>query len=164
MAAAAAATCAVFDRSLPDTRSATQNGGAGWIGSKAGARNAFITIDSNGYVDQAAAAGAAVSGTVDVGLLVDDVASTVAADSTDAKAVRYRIFTDETEIELPLVNNSDTFVTVLATRVGESLGIYRRSTGDYAADANASSHLYVTGVNVAKGTVRCKVIEANRLK
>lgn len=164
MAVASAEHFSVRDKGLPDIRSAAKYGGAGWIGSKAGVRGAFVTIDSNGYVDQAAAAGAAVSGTVDVGILHSDVASSVAADSSDALAVEYRVPTDETFVELSLVNNSDTLVTVANTRVGESLGLYRVTTGEYCADANASTHLYVTGVNVTKGTVICKIIEANRLK
>lgn len=164
MAAATAPHFSIRDKGLPDIRNATKYGGAGWIGSKAGARGAFVQIDSSGYIDQAAAAGAAVSSTLDVGILHSDVASTVAADSTDALKVEYRIATDETFIELSLVNNSDTLVTVANTRVGEALGLYRLSTGEYAADANASGHIYVTGVNVTKGTVIGKLIEANRLK
>lgn len=164
MAAATAAHFSISDYGEPIIRNAADYGGAGWIGSKAGKRNDFVTIDSNGYVDAARAAGGAITSTVDVGLLHSDVASTVAADSADALAVEYRILTDETVVELPLVNNSDTYVTVANTRVGESLGLYRLTNGTWAADANASGHLYVTGVNVTKGTVKGVILEANRLK
>lgn len=137
---------------------------AGWVGSKAGKRGDFVQVSGTGYIDQAAAAGAAVAGTVDVAMLNQKVASTVAADSTTAKAVRMRKFQDSDLIELQLVNNSDTRVDVTAAMVGDALGIYRLSTGDYAADQNGTSHLIVKRVNTTRNTVLCAVIEANRLK
>lgn len=126
----------------------------GWVGSKAGARGAFVTVDSSGYIDQAAAASNAVS-TVRVGILVDDVASTVAAASTNALAVGYRPWTEDTEVELPLVTNSDTFITVTGAYVGDKVGIYRRTTGDYAFDTNGTGYGRIIRVNTTRGTVTC---------
>ena len=164
MAAADRAYFSVREKTPPEVYNAFQYGGAGWIGSKQGKRNEFVTIDSNGYSDAARAAGGALGATVDVALLHSDVASTVAADSDDAKKVEIRKLNERTIIELPMVNNSDTYVTVLNTRAGETLGLYRRTDGSWAADANGSSHFYVTGVDVAKGTVKGIIVEANRLK
>lgn len=124
----------------------------------------IIQIDSNGYIDQAAAAGAAINSSLDVGVLHGDVASTVAADSTDALAVPYRCATDETVIWLPYVNNSDTYVTVTNALLGNAVGLYRRSDGVYAWDANTTTHGIVVALDATRGLLGCKLIEANRLK
>lgn len=165
MAAATAPHFSIDDRAATATvRNANDYGGAGWVGSKAGKVGDFVQIDSNGYTDQAAAAGAAVAGTVDVGILNTKVASTVAAASAEAMDVEYRICSDKTRIWLPQVNNSDTFTTVTDDLIGDARGIYRRSTGDYAWDSNGSGHGIVVAVDVARGLMACVLIEANRLK
>lgn len=164
MAAATAPFFDITDKGLPDIRSAKDYGGAGWVGSKAGTHGDIIQIDSNGYIDQAAAAGAAINSSLDVGVLHGDVASTVAADSTDALAVPYRCATDETVIWLPYVNNSDTYVTVTNALLGDAVGLYRRSDGVYAWDANTTTHGIVVALDATRGLLGCKLIETNRLK
>ena len=160
MAAAVAPIFNIFDRSTPEIRGAA----LGWIGSKACSRGHFVTVDSNGYIDQAAAAGAAVSSTLDVAVAVNDIASTVAAAADEALDFQMRVCSDQTEIELPVVTNSSTLVTPTTAMQGDAVGLYRRSTGDYAWDTNGTSHGIVTRVDTTRGTLTCKLIEANRLK
>lgn len=136
----------------------------GWIGSKAGAKGDFVTVDSSGYIDQAAAAGAAVNTSLDLAILNNKIASTVAAAASAALATKMRIMHDDDTIELQVVTNSDTEVTVTTAMVGDAMGVYRLSTGDYAADTNATAHLICVGVNLTRNTARFKLIEANRLK
>lgn len=85
MSAAVAPIFGIEDKGLSQIRKTA----VGWIGSKAAARNNIGQIDTNGYIDQAAAAGAAVSSTLDVGVIDNDIASTVAAaaDEADRKSV-----------------------------------------------------------------------------
>lgn len=160
MAAAVAPIFDISDRIEPDV----QKTAAGWVGSKAGARNDVVTVDSNGYIDAARAAGGALTNTVNIAFLVTDVASTVAADSEEALDVQMRIPGEYTEVELPLVTNSDTFVTPTAAMQGDAMGLYRRTAGDWAWDSNGSGHGIVKRVNVTRGTVTCVVPEANRVK
>lgn len=136
----------------------------GWIGSKLGKKGNFGTITAAGYIDQAAAAGAAVAGTVDVGLLNNNIAAAEAAGSTKCLATKLRIPHDDDIIELGLVNGSDDAVTVTTAMEYDAFGIYRKSDGVYAADQGGSGHLLCVGVNTRRNTVLCKLIEANRLK
>lgn len=160
MAAAVAPIFGIADYHSPSIQ--TQ---AGWVGSKAGARGAFVTVDANGFIDQAAAVTNAVA-TVRVGVLDTDVASTVAAASTDALAVAYRPCTDQTEIELPLITSGTslvTFVTVAATRVGDLVGLARRTAGDYCWDTTGTDYAKVLRCNVARGTLTCVLLATMRL-
>ena len=153
MAAAVAAIFGIADRQF----NIGGQGGAGWVGSKAGEPGHFVTVSATGYIDQAAAAAAAV-GAVRVGILTSKIASTVAADSDDALKARYRIPTQETEIELPLVTNSDVFITPANTHVGDLVGLYRRTPGDYAWDTNGTSHAKVKKVDIERGTATCTLL------
>lgn len=138
---------------------------AGWVGSKAGARGNFVTVDASGYIDQAAAVSNAVA-TVRVGVLDTDVASTVAADSSDALDVTYRPLTDLDEITLPLITSGTSvvnFVTVANTRVGDLVGLARRTAGDYCWDTTGTDYAKVKSVDVANGLVTCVVLSTMRL-
>lgn len=131
---------------------------AGWVGSKAGVHGDLVTIDSNGKIDQAVAAGNPVGATTKWAVLADDVASTVAAASDDALAVRYQPLTDQDRIEMQLVNNSDTVVTAAVTHVGDMVGFYRCSDGSYAADVNTATHAQVVDVDTDRNTVLLKPV------
>jgi hypothetical protein len=155
MAAAVAPIFGISDYHSPGVSTA-----AGWIGSKAGVRGAFVKVDANGFIDQAAAVTNAVA-TVRVGVLDTDVASTVAAASADALAVQYRPCTNETEIELPLITSGTslvTFVAPVAANVGDLLGLARRTAGDYCWDTTGTDYGRCIRVNVARGTVTCVLI------
>jgi hypothetical protein len=130
---------------------------AGWVGSAAGSRGHFVKVDASGYIDHARAAGGAFT-PARVGVLNQDVASTVLADSDDAKLVHYAEINDGTEIELPLVTNSNTFVDPANTHIGDLVGLYRRTTGDWAYDTNTTDMARVIRINEDRGTVTCKFL------
>lgn len=143
---------------------------AGWIGSKAGLSADFVTIDASGYLDQACAAGAAVGANTKVGMLCTPIASTVAADSDDAKKVQYESPTEAAEIELQVVNESDTVLATNKNMLQDEFGLYRDSSGNYhASSGGANKKLVCVGVGRqfaltdTGGTMRFKVIDAQRL-
>ncbi len=160
MAAAVAPIFQVAGRFSP-----IQKTPAGWVGSKAGSRNHFVTVDASGFIDQAAAVTNAVA-TVRVGLLNNDVASTVAQSSTEALGVSYRQLTDETYIELPLITSGTSlvnFVSVANTRVGDLVGLARRTAGDYCWDTTGTDYAKVISADAARGTLTCVVLSTMRL-
>lgn len=159
MPAAVAPLFGIDDFSIPNIRISS----AGWIGSAAGTHDDLITIDSNGFITEAVAAGNAVGSTTKVGFLGQDVASSVAAASAAALAVQFRAPQETTEVELSVVNNSDTLITPTAAMEGDTIGLYRRSTGEYVADTNGSTHLFVKRANIARGTVIGIIVPALRV-
>lgn len=160
MAAAVAPIFDIKDRISPDIRKTE----AGWVGSKAGSRNGIGTIDANGFIDVARAAGGALTNTVNIAVLQNDIASSVAAAAAEALDFEIRVPGEYTEIGLPVVTNSDTFITPTAAMRGDSFGLYRRTNGDWAWDSNGSGHGICTRVNVSRGIIYCVVPEANRVK
>lgn len=159
----AAAVAPIFDIK-EGVRDDIQTTAAGWVGSAAGVRNNIGTVDSNGYIDNARAAGGALTNTVNICILHNDIASSVAAASAEALAFQMRIPGEYTEIGLPVVNNSDTLITPTAAMQGDAVGLYRRTTGDWAWDTNGSGHGIVKRVDIARGIIYCVVPEANRVK
>lgn len=138
---------------------------AGWIGSKAGTRRDFCKVDANGFIDQAAAAGAVVA-TVRIGVLQNDVASGVAAASDDALDVQYCTLGEETYVTLPLITSGSsftTFVSATAANVGDLVGLARRTAGDYCWDTTGTDYGKVLRVDVARGLVTCSVLATVRL-
>ena len=160
MAAAVAPIFDIKDRIGPDIRKTA----AGWVGSKAGVRNQIGTVDANGYIDVARSAGGALTNTVNICILHDDIASSVAAGSDEALAFQMRIPGEYTEIGLPVVNDSDTYITPTAAMQGDAVGLYRCTDGSWAWDINGTGHGVVTRVNVSRGIIYCVVPEANRVK
>jgi len=160
MAAAVAPIFKIKDRNSPDIRKTA----AGWVGSKAGIRNQIGTVDSNGYIDVARTAGGALTNTVDICILQNDIASSVAAGAQEALDFEMRVPGGETEIGLPVVNNSDTWITPTAAMQGDAFGLYRRTTGDWAWDSNGSGHGKCTRIDLTLGIIYCVVPEANRVK
>lgn len=159
MSAAVAAIVDIKDKLSPDIQKAS----AGWVGSKACSRGHFVTKDSNGFLDQARAAGGAVTSTVDIGIAMNDIASTVAAAADEALDFQYRSPGEHTEIGLPVVTNSDTYITPTAAMEGDAVGLYRCTDGSYAWDTNASGHGKIKRVDISRGLVYVIVFEANRL-
>lgn len=160
-----AAAVAPYFRIADSVNSPARKSKAGWVGSKAGARNAFVYLDANGYIDQAAAAGAVIA-SKRVGVLLTDVASTVAADGTDALAVQYRPIRETTRITMPLITSGTsfaTFVTVANTRIGDLVGIARRTAGDYCFDTTGTDYAYVTAVDVTNGLVTGSLLNDVRI-
>lgn len=159
-----AAVAPVFD--IKSRFSRLQKTTAGWVGSKAGKRNDFCKVDASGYIDQAAAAGAVVA-TVRVGVLQNDVASTVAAASPEAKAVGYRQCTDDDEIEMAVITSGTSFTTLVAPTAameGDLIGIARRATtGEYVWDTTGNDYARVKSVNIARGTLTGVLLPTMRL-
>jgi hypothetical protein len=160
MSAAVAAIFDIKDRLSADIRKTA----AGWIGSKAGSRNGIGTVDSNGFIDVARAAGGALTNTVNICILQNDIASTVAAAAEEALDFEMRIPSEFTEIGLPVVTSSDTYITPTAAMQGDSVGLYRLTDGSWAWDTGGSGHGIVTRVDVSRGIIYCVVPEANRVK
>lgn len=159
----AAAVAPIFDIK-EGVRDDIRTTAAGWVGSKAGVRNQIGTVDSNGYIDVARAAGGALTNTVNICILENDIASSVAAAADEALDFQMRIPGEYTEIGLPVVTDSDTFITPTAAMQGDAFGLYRRTDGDWAWDSNGTGHGICTRVNVARGIIYCVVPEANRVK
>jgi len=163
MAAAVAAVFDISDRMSPDIGTVE----AGWVGSKAGSRNHIVTIDSSGRLDQAAAAGAVITPpAAGLGILVNDIASTVAVDSEEALDVQFRRPTDSMRLELALITSGTSFTTLVAptaTRVGEIIGLARRTEGEYVADTTGTDLFKVTKVNVTRGTVKGYILHTYRI-
>lgn len=160
-----AAAVAPYFRIADSVNSPARKSKAGWVGSKAGARNAFVYLDASGYIDQAAAVSNAVA-SKRVGVLLTDVASTVAADSSDALAVQYRPIRETTRITMPLITSGTslvTFVTVANTRIGDLVGLARRTAGDYVWDTTGTDYGYVTAVDVTNGWVTASLLNDVRI-
>lgn len=159
MAVAVAAIFDVHEYGVPDVKTTP----AGWVGSLAGVRNDVITIDASGFITEAVAAGNPVGATTKIGILGDNIASTVAAASDTALQTMYRSPRDSTILEFAVVNNSDTLITPTAAMVGDKIGLYRLSAAApvspnaYVADINGSTHFEVTDINLARGTVKGRI-------
>lgn len=135
----------------------------GWTGSKAGKRNDIITIGASGDIDQAVAVSTEVATGTLIGILKQKVASSVAAASTTAKAVKYQIPTDGTILEMKVVTDSDTEVTVTAAMVGDKFSIWRTANGFYCANTADTLHLVCVGINTARNTGYFTVQQSKRL-
>ena len=135
----------------------------GWVGSKAVNHGDFVTYAS-GYFDQAHATGGAVSTSTLLAIAVTDLASTVAAASSDALAFQALFPGDTTLIELSVVNGSDTLVTPATSDVGTVIGLYRRSTGEYCADKNGTVSFKVQEVDLTRGTMKGTIPASLQLK
>lgn len=162
MAAAVAPIFSISDRVSPFVLKSP----AGWIGSKAGLHNDFCFFDANGFIDEAAAAGAVISAKR-LGLLGQDIGSGVAAASAEALAMQVRIPGDNTQVEMSLLTSGSSFTTLVTpanTNIGDPMGVARRSTGEYCWDTTGTDMGVIQGVNVARGTVTGTILPAQRLK
>lgn len=134
---------------------------AGWVGSKAGVRGDLVTIDSNGKIDQAAAAGATVGTTVKLGILDTDIASSVAAASDEALAVKYQPIDDQMLLEVQLVTDveaAETALTAAAAHVGDMIGFGRLTDGGYVGDLSETSHAQVVSVDTERNTAQVRLL------
>jgi len=137
----------------------------GWIGSKAGKRNQFCQVTAAGFIDQAAAAGAVVA-TVRVGVLQNDIASSIAQASEEALRVGYRPIRETTTITLPLITSGTSFAAFVAptgANVEDLVGLARMTDGNYAWDTTGTDYGKVVSVDTVRGLVTCTVLEAKRL-
>jgi len=128
---------------------------AGWVGSKLGTHGDLVTIDANGYIDQAVAVNTVVAATTRVGRLQIDIASTIAVATDEALAVTYQPFNPDSLAEYQLITGADldTVVTATAAMVGDIYGLARTTLGAYVVDTNTTTHVRVVRVDTARNTV-----------
>jgi hypothetical protein len=138
-----------------------------WVGSKAGVEGDLVTRDANGRYDQAVAAGSNIGANTKIGILNQDVLSTVAADGQ----VSVERFDDDSVLELQAVDGSGVAVATTQAMVGDSLEIKRLASGQYAADTATTTNAKVEVIGISPryalgevgGFLLCRVIAAQRL-
>ena len=143
----------------------------GWVGSKLGTKGDLVTLDSNGRVDQAVAAGSNVGANTRLALLNDAVASTVA----QGASVGIEKLDDDTLIELPVTSGDSaisTPSTTLPTLIGKQYEIRRVTTsGIYTVDTSATTNVKCEVVSLGTvfptsdnfSTVLVKILSAARI-
>jgi len=143
---------------------------AGWVGSKAGTKGDFITLDSNGRVDQAAAGGSNIGSTTRVALLATP---SISSSATAGAACAIEKLDDDTLIELQ-ATSSDSLAATANSMVGKRYEVRRITTElNYTVDTStgASSNPTVEVVEISKrfpvgtsgGTLICRVIGSQRI-
>lgn len=140
---------------------------AGWVGSKAGKRGDLVTIDSNGRLDQAVAAGNNVGASTKLAFLKTALAS----GDAQGTACEAEKFDDDVLLELP-VTNDDTAIATTNAMVGKQYELRRTTTtGYYVVNSNATTNVKVEVVAISKryavgevgGTLLCRVLPAARV-
>jgi len=142
---------------------------AGWIGStNTAVLGDFVTIDANGRVTIAVAAGSNVGANTTLALFAGP--GSVASGTATGTTVQIEYFDNNTRIELQAVDNAGAPVATTAAMVGDSYEL-RNVGGIYCVDTATTTNAKVQVVAISPryavgevgGTLICKVVPAARI-